>query len=51
MALKEYEVTLDGGRKTTLRLSDEDARRRGLTAKQQPAPKNKQRTTKNKATS
>jgi hypothetical protein len=46
--LKKYEVTTDSGYTTTLLLSDEDAKVRGLLkptqAKQAPAPQNKQAT-------
>ena len=44
--LKKYDITTEYGYKTTVLLSDEDAKARGLlkspTAKQVPAPKNKQ---------
>lgn len=52
MGLNEYEVTVDGRhpRKTTLLLSDEDAKRMGVFGqKAAPAPANKARTPQNKA--
>lgn len=48
MTLKEYDVEING-QKTTLQLSDEDAKLHGLTAKQAPAPANKARTPANKS--
>lgn len=59
MTLKRYNVTVDGRReqKTVLQLSDEDAKRAGLTdkdlwtadgAKAAPEPSNKARTPRNK---
>lgn len=47
MTLKDYEVEVNGV-KTTLRLSDEDAKARGLEAKKTAAPANKSRTAANK---
>lgn len=44
--LKEYKITTENGYETTILLSDEDAKARGLrkepAAKQAPAPRNKQ---------
>lgn len=44
--LKKYDITTETGYKSTLLLSDEDAKARGLlmapAAKQAPAPRNKQ---------
>lgn len=44
--LKKYDITTETGYKSTLLLSDEDAKARGLLkpegAKQAPAPRNKQ---------
>ena len=48
MVLNDYEVEVNGV-KTTLRLSDADAKARGLEAKKAAAPANKSRTTKNKS--
>lgn len=50
--MREYEIELNGN-KTTVQLSDEDAKARGLLglkteAKQAPAPKNKARTAQTK---
>lgn len=56
MALKEYEVTVDGRhpQKTTMLLSDADAKRLGVldqpTAKSGPRPANKSRKPANKTT-
>lgn len=47
MSLKDYEVEVNGV-KTTLRLSDADAKARGLEAKKAAAPTNKSRTASNK---
>ncbi len=44
--LKEYTFTDDQGREVTLRLSEEDAKARGVT--KQTAPENKSRTASNK---
>lgn len=46
-SLSEYEVTTDGGYKTTLLLTDDDAKARGLTkakAAEEPANKARQAT-------
>ena len=44
--LKKYDITTEAGYKSTLLLSDEDAKARGLlkepAEKQAPAPRNKQ---------
>lgn len=51
MSLKDYEVEVNGV-KTTLRLTDADAKARGLAApeaKKAPAPANKSRAAKNKS--
>lgn len=45
--LKEYTYTNEDGREVTLRLSEDDARKRGLTAKKTTAS-NKSRTAENK---
>jgi len=47
MALQDYEVEVNGV-KTTLRLSDADAKARGLEAKKAAAPANKSRAASNK---
>lgn len=48
--LKTYTYTADDGREVTLRLSDEDAKKRGLTAdtKKAPTTSNKSRTAQDK---
>lgn len=46
--LKEYTFTNEDGRQVTLRLSDDDAKKRGLTGTKKTAPDNKSRTPENK---
>lgn len=45
--LKEYTYTADDGRQVTLRLTEDDAKKRGLSAKK-TTPENKSRTATNK---
>lgn len=47
MALSEYEVVING-MTTTVRLSESDAKKRGLTKKAAPVPQNKARSADNK---
>ncbi len=46
--LKEYTYTNDDGRQVTLRLSESDAKKRGLTTTKKSTPENKSRTAENK---